>query len=476
MSDLGDAQKRNHTVDLTSGSMFVQIITFVIPVILGHLLQTLYSSVDALVVGNLINKDALAAISVSDPIANMIVGFFTGMSVGATVVVSRQFGKNKQEGLGKIVTAVFTFAVLLGAVLSVVCVIASDWLLLLVSAPAETYREASVYLRIYLAGNMFTVIYNICAGMLRAVGNSRSPFRILLITSTLNIVLDLAFITVLPLGIAGVALATVFSQGISVVLAFMELRKLSNAVGFSPRSMKENRAVIKDVLSIGLPTGIQSSLVSMAKVFLMRYVSDYGAAALAGVGVAHRLDKFVSINCESFGTAVTTFVSQNIGAGNRQRVKKSIQLCLLLSVAVTAAVGVIVYILAPQCVMLFNKEAEVVQVGVAMMRVLIPFYFLIAVRQIQQGVLRSYHKVKVPMVISVIGLLAVRHLYLLIMMNRNPAIEHIFYSYPISWAATVILTYVYIAYLLYRRGKKQNGSEQASNNLSTVSGNQSGNG
>lgn len=426
-------------IDFSTGSIFQKLLLFSIPIILGELLQNLYNSADALIVGNYVGKTALAAVSVCSSPTNLIVGFFNGMSVGASAIVARCFGAGDQAALGRAMRVTFTFSAAAGVLLSLFGIAATPWLLQLTGAEGSLHQEAAAYLRIYLAGIMFTVIYNIGAGILRGIGNSRAPFYILTAACAINIGLDLLFVAALDLGTPGAALATVLSQGISVALVYRRLTLAEPGFHLAFGELRHNRALLLDMLGIGVPTGLQSSLIAISNLFVWRYINRFPAEVAAGIGVAQRLDKFIALPSKAFGATTTTFVAQTVGANDRRRSRDGVSRCMLLSMASVLLLGAVVYAFAGPCVSLFNRDATVVAVGVAMMRTIIPLYFTLAVREILLGALRGYGYTKVPMVLSLIGMIAVRQAYLAAAMALDPRVEHIFYCYPIAWIATLLL-------------------------------------
>lgn len=440
------ANKAN--IDFTRGSIIHSLVLFALPILLGELLQNLYNSVDSMVVGNFVSKNALAAVSVCATLSRLIVGFFTGMSVGGSVVTARAFGSGDKERLSRTIRTILVFSIVLGAVLSVLGVIVAPLLLKLSSVPEDVYPDALTYLRIYLAGALFSVIYNIGAGVLRAVGDTQRPFHILLISCCSNIVLDLLLVVVIPLGVAGVAIATVLAQLISVVLLYRTILRIEPGFHLSLRDLKENRSIILDLTAIGMPAGMQGAVISISNLFVWRYINGFGSTAMAGIGVAQRLDRFVGMPCTAFGHAMTTFVGQNIGAKQYQRAKQGTWKCLLLAVGYIAVMGTIVYNLADYCAVLFNPDPQVVEISVAMMHFIIPYYTFFAVREVYLGVLRGYGIGTVPMVLNIIGMVLVRQIYLAVSMQSGPGIVHIFRCYPIAWGATALLLVGYYFYYL----------------------------
>lgn len=436
-------------VDFTQGPITSQILVFSIPIVLGELFQNLYNSVDSLVVGNFVGSNALAAVSVCDTLSNLLVGFFTGMSVGSSVVVARAFGGGDPEELSDSIRTAFGFSVLLGAALSLLGILLTPVLIDLAVPPPEVRTEAMSYLRIYLAGLMFTVIYNIGAGILRAVGDSRSPFLILLLACIVNIILDLVFVVALSLGVAGVGIATVISQGLSVLLVYRRIAQFDPQFRFAPRQLGAHRTIIADVMGIGMPSGMQSALISFSNLFVWRYVSGFGPEAMAGIGVGQRVDKFVSMPCKAFGTTITTFVGQNTGAGDYARAKRGVRSCLLLSFTVAICLGATVFIFAPSCAALFDPNPAVVEIGVAMMRTMLPFHSFFAMREVYIGLLRGYGNSRMPMLLSLVSMVGLRQLFLSISMRLRPDLINIYLCYPLAWIATALLIWGY--YRMVRR-------------------------
>lgn len=436
-------------VDFTQGSIVRGIVMFSLPIVMGELLQNLYNSVDALVVGNLVSDSALAAVGVCGVISNLLVNFFNGVSVGSSVVVSRAFGKGDTDEVRRSVQAVFTFSALLGVALSVLGILLAPQLLRLTGALPEYYADALVYLRIYLAGLMFTVIYNNAAGILRAVGNSQTPFYLLAVSCVTNIVLDIVLVALFRLGVAGVGAATVFSQLLSAILVYRAVNRSIGVRCLDVWEMRHSARIVVSALSVGMAAGVQSALIAFSNLFVVRYMNLFDTASVAGIGIAQRLDKFIILPAKSFGITMTTYVGQNLGAGHYERVREGVKKCAAVALSVTAALSVLVYALSEQCVRLFNQTPEVVAVGVAMMHVLIPFFWCMALREVLLGVLRGYGRSLVPMMLSLTGMVAIRQLYLAISMRSGQNIRNIYICYPLAWVATLLLLFVY--YLLARK-------------------------
>ena len=431
-------------IDFTQGSLTTQLILFSFPLVMGELLQNLYNSVDAFVVGNFVSDTALGAISVCATLSTLLVGFFNGMSIGAIILISRAYGSRQTELLQRYIRVIFTFSAVLGAALSVAGVLGTEFLVRLSGPPDDVYAEAVTYLRIYLAGLVFTVVYNVSAGVLRAVGDSNAPFWILVFTCCVNAALDLLFVAGFDMGVAGVSFATVFSQFTSVVIVSWRISKQTNTSCFSFREIgSHGKEIILELLRVGMPSGLQNSLVSFSNLFVWRYVNQFGSAATAGVGVAQRLDKFIAMPCKAFGTTLTTCISQNIGAGNYERVHSSIRKCTALSVGVIAILELLALLFAPECVSLFNDTPEVIAIGTAMVRTILPLYIIFALREILYGILRGHGYTYVTTILSLIGMIGIRQLFLAVSMAVHPSITNIYWCYPIAWGSTLLLIYIY---------------------------------
>ncbi|MBU5626493.1 MATE family efflux transporter [Oscillibacter sp. MSJ-2] len=431
--------KPHDSVDFTQGNITPELIWFAIPIMLSELFQNLYNSVDSLVVGNFVGQVAIGAVSVCGTLSYLLIGFFTGVSVGTSVIISRAFGKQDKAGLNECVQVAFSFSVVLGVILSCIGIVFTPALLRLAAVPEEAWSMAAVYLRIYLAGIMFTIIYNVGAGILRAIGDSRSPFYILLIACTLNIGLDLLFTALLMWGVAGVALATVCAQAVSVVLVYRKIGSVSENFSLSFRKLRGAKGIIAEIMGVSFPAGLQNSLISLSNLFVWRYVNKLNTAAMAGVGIAQRLDRFIAIPSRAIALALTTLVSQNDGAAQFERINEGLKKSVALAMSVTLVFGAALYMFSDRIAGWFNSEPGVTAVATAMMRTIIPFYCLMAIREVGLGMMRGYGDTKVPMVLSLIGMVVVRQVYLAISMEIDYNIAHIYYCYPITWGVTVLM-------------------------------------
>ncbi len=440
--------------NLTEGSITKQLILFMLPIFVGQIFQNLYNSVDSIVVGQAVGTTALAAVSASGDISMMLIGFFTGLSTGAGVLFSRFFGAGDREKLHDSIHTAIAFSLLFGVLVAGVGVAFSPLLLKVVDCPPDVYAEALSYLRVYLVGILFTSIYNVGAGVLRAVGDSHTPFIYLVIASCCNIVLDVALVVLLRLGVLGAALATVFSQLLSVLLVFRRMLCTEDVYKLTIRELKMDRALLKEILRLGLPAAVQSSLLGLSNLFIQRYINSFGAAALAGMGAAKRLDRFINMIAQCLGLSVSTFVSQNVGAKRLDRAFRGIRISVLICLAYAVVVGGLVLLFVHPLLGIFSRDEETIRYGANMLYVMVPFYFMMAMNQIYSNAVRGFGKSFVVMVCSVAGMIGCRQLYLIIAMNVHYSIWTLYAAFPVGWffaSASVILYYFLAIRRRYKR-------------------------
>lgn len=436
-------------IDFNTGSIIKQIILFSSPILVGELFQNLYNSVDALIVGNYLGKTALAAITSCEMPSSLLVGFFNGMSVGSSVLVAHFFGCKDHQGIHTAIQTNFNFFALAGLLLSLLSGLLAPVFLRLSGVSGEIYQSALLYLRIYMSGLVFTVTYNTAAGLLRAVGDTRTPFYTIVITCCVNIILDLFFVGVCDLGIRGAAIATVLSQLLSAFILYRKLRKISPSFHLSFKGIYSCRGIIINALRIGIPSGIQSSLVGFSNLFVWRYVNAFSTETIAGFGVAFRIDMFIGLPSKAFSLTATTMVGQTVGAGNYRRGREACVKCFLLSSGIMTFLAAVLYLFSEESVALFTADPAVIVEGVAAMHAIIPLYGSIVVRDMINGVLRGHKKTGVAMILCIVGMIVVRQAYLIITMRINFCIENVYYCLPVAWGSTALLLLAY--YMLKRK-------------------------
>ena len=437
--------------DLTQGSITKQLLLFALPIFAGQIFQNLYNSVDSIIVGQAVGTTALAAVSASSDISMLLVGFFTGLSTGAGVLFSRFFGAKDGQNLHDAIHTAITFSLLFGILIAGAGIFFSPMLLRVVNCPQDVYLEALDYLRIYLIGVLFTAIYNVGAGVLRAVGDSRTPFIYLVISSCCNIALDIILVALLHLGVSGAALATILSQFISVVLVFRRMLLTQDVYKLIPRDLKIHRALLKDILRLGLPAAIQACLIGLSNVFIQSYINSFGSAAMAGMGAGKRIDRFVGMVAQCLGLATATFVGQNAGAERLDRAFRGIRVVLLVCFGYVLVAGCIVYLLAEPLVRIFTNDENAIAFGVSMIHVMMPFYFCQALNQVFANAVRGFGKSFVVMICSISGMIVCRQIFLAIMMSLWHDIRILYFSFPFGWICASGAVMVYYLFAIRRK-------------------------
>ena len=432
--------KKSKTLDMTEGNIAKLLITFAIPLLLGNIFQYLYNTVDSLVVGNFVGKEAQAAVGSTTYIINTLVMFFGGISVGASVIISRYFGAHDDETLHRAIetTMALTF---IGSVLCTAAgIVLSPFLLRLMDTPEDVLPSSSVYLRIYFGGITGLMVYNMGAGILRAVGDTKRPLYFLIFSSIMNIILDLLFVVGFDMGIAGVAYATVIAQLISSVLILYLLTKTNEKYRLIWKDLHVDMDLTKEILSVGLPVGLQQAVTSFSNVYVQSYINSFGSAGMAGWSSFTKIDSFLGLPLQSIAQAVTTFAGQNIGAKNLDRVKAGVKTALKISFPLIFVMACFLYIFAPQLVSLFNRDVEVVYYGTLFMRLCVMVVPVTCLTQIFAGTLRGAGSAKIPMYIMLASYVVFRQIYLFIMSNVMHTPQTIGFGYPAGWILCAILT------------------------------------
>lgn len=448
---------RTSSLDLTQGNIFRMILTFALPIFAGQFLQNLYNSVDSIVVGRFAGTSALAAVSTCIDVSFLLIGFFNGLSTGAGVLFSRYFGARDHKMLHDSIHTAVAFSLLVGLAMAAVGILFAPQLLTLMACPADAFDGALAYLRIYLVGVLFTAIYNTGSGILRAVGDSRHPLYYLLVSCVLNILLDLLLTGWLGLGEVGVGAATVAAQAVSCVLVFRQLMRTDDVYRFCIRDLMLDRAILTDVIDLGIPAAIQGSLTAFSNFFVQRYINTFGTAAIAGVGAAKKVDRFASLTCMSIGFAVTTFVSQNLGARKLKRAFQGIAVCQAVDLTCITCLGIPIYLFAPQLIALFDTNPETIAYGVAMVHTILPLFFAQSVNQVVACATRGFGHSRSVMLLSMTGMIVIRQIFLAAALGRDHNIRYLYLGFPVGWGAAALLVTGYFAVRLlipYLRGAR----------------------
>lgn len=442
---------------MTQGVIWKQLLLFALPLMIGNVFQQLYNTVDSIVVGNFVGKEALAAVGSVGPIINSLIGFFMGLATGAGVVISQAYGAQNDERVSKAVHTTFLMTFGLCVVFTTVGILMTPMMLQLMGTPSDVYREAESYLKIYFAGVAGLMVYNMGSGVLRAVGDSRRPLYFLIFSACVNTVLDIFFVAGLKMGIAGAALATVIAQVLSAVLILVVLSRTQSSCQFRFSKLRLDMPSLKGIVRIGMPAAIQMTITSVSNVFVQAYINAFGSAVMAGWSAYNKIDQFLMLPMQSVALASTTFVGQNYGAGNIPRVKKGTFTAMKLAMAVTLTLMAPVLLLAPWLVGLFSTEAEVVGYGSMLLRMISPFYLVCCVNQICASSLRGLGNSQAPMVIMLTSFVAFRQVYLFIISRTFGTIRAVALGYPAGWVVcSVILLLYYRWYWKHRSAALMN--------------------
>ena len=442
---------KTHARDMTSGPIPVQIIQFAVPLMMGNLFQMLYNTVDMWVVGRYVGKEALAAVGSTAMITNMAVFFFNGFSIGASVLIGHHFGAKNKEMLHETIETTMTTAFILSAFFTLVGVLSVRPMLHLMKTPDDVIDSSVIYLRIYFSGISGLLIYNLGSAILRAVGNTIYPLIFLTITSVLNTFLDLCFVIVLGAGIAGVAYATILSQAISAGLVLMMLTRTKDVYQFVWKDIKIRFDILRNIISIGLPAGIQSIITSLSNIFVQSYINSFGSDCMAGWGCYDKLDHFITLPMQSVSMSTTAFVSQNIGAKQHGRAQSGVKFSIMLSVSITMIIGSILFIFIGSAISFFTKEKAVIEYGSMFFRNNVYFLAANCVNFILASALRGNGDSKGPMVIMITSFVVIRQIYLYVLNNYFVATAALVgFGYPVGWLACLVIE---LTYYFWKRKK-----------------------
>lgn len=429
---------------ITEGVIWKQLLIFFFPIMIGTFFQQIYNTADSIVVGRFVGKEALAAVGGSvNQIVNLVVEVFVGLTSGASVIAAQFYGAKDRKNLNKTLHTSYAFGITIGCIVGVLGFFLTDTVLTLMKTPQELMADSRIYLHIYFCGMVFNIIYNMGASILRAVGDSKRPLYVLMVTCGLNIVLDIILVVVCRLGVMGVALATVSCQGISSALVTVLLMKENPLFQLKLREIRFYGASLKSVLRIGIPAALEATMYTIANLIIQVFVNELGTDTVAAWGTFAKIDAVYWMVVNAFAISITTFVGQNYGAGKVKRMRKSVGICLGMAYAGAFLVSGVLYALAAPLYRLFTTDAKVVQIGVDMMHFLLLSYFLYVAIGILSGALRGAGRVLVPMLLTCGGVCFFRIVWMFGVFPGYPGINTIMLSYPVSWGITAVLFIIY---------------------------------
>ena len=428
---------------LTEGSIWKSMLVFAFPVLLSNLLQLFYDAFDAWTVGYFLGDTALAAVASSSSLIFLLVGFCNGLSLGAGVVIARHFGAKNYDAMNKTIHTAVAFGITAGLALTVLGVGFTPTILKWMDTPADVLPQSVQYFRFYFCGAIFVVMYNMCVGILHAVGDSRHPLYFLMFSTLVNVVLDLTFVGVLRLGVGAAAVATTVSQGISAMLCCVHLLRSKDVYRLIPRQIRFDPESLREIVRVGLPSGVQNSMISVANVFVQSSINSFGSAAMAGCGAHTKLEGFAFLPVVCFSQALSTFVSQNLGAKQYNRVRKGILFGVICGSSMAELYGIIAYFFAPQLISVFNDAPAVLEFGSMHMRTICLFYFLMAFSHCMAAVFRGAGKASVPMYTMLLFWCFVRIAYIRLALPHYPQLTTVSWAYPITWTCSCIVFIIY---------------------------------
>lgn len=443
----------NNVNQITEGVIWRQLLLFFFPIVFGTFFQQLYNTIDTVIVGHFVGKEALASVGGSSTqIINLIVGFFTGLSSGASVVIAQFFGAQDERTVRQSLHTAYAFSILGSIVISVLGIILAPAMLSWMHTPEEIMTDSTMYLRIYFAGILFVFIYNMGSSVLRAIGDSKHPLYYLIFCCFMNIVLDIIFVVVFHMGVLGVALATFLSQAFSAILVTHKLMKSDGILKLFIKQIRLHKSVLKSQLRIGLPAGFQSVMYSITNVIIQAALNGFGTDTAAAWSVYGKLDAVFWMVSSAFGISITTFVGQNYGARKHDRIRKSTRVCLGIDFLVSAVLVIFLIVARIPLFRLFTNDAEVIRIGAEMLLQITPWYIVFVFIEVLSGSLRGIGDVVIPMIITMCGVCLLRVIWIIGAMKISPTIPVIIFSYPITWILTAIL---FIIYYFYRMKKNK---------------------
>lgn len=435
---------------MITGVIWKQILFFFFPIMLGSLFQQLYNTVDAIVVGQYVGKNALAAVGGSaSNILNLLIGFFTGLSSGATVIISQYYGANDRDGVTRALHTAILFSIVGGGALTVLGLLGTDTMLRLMDTPADTMEESALYLRIMFLGMIPNMVYNVGSAILRAMGDSKRPLYFLVVACLSNVLLDIVSVLLFKMGVDGVALASILAQTISAVMVMLSLALPGRACRFVFNKMRFEGDILARTIKIGLPAGVQSIMYSLSNTLLTATINSFGTDTVAAWVVLGKVDGITWMMLGALGIASMTFVGQNFGASRLDRVQKSLKICLGMGALITIGFGAGLLLFGAPLFSLFSKDAPVIELSMRLLWYFAPFYWLFVPIEIISGTLRGLGDTLIPTVITAVGICVFRVIWVLAAVPAYNSVFTVSISYPVSWLVTSIAFAIY--YLIVRR-------------------------
>lgn len=439
---------QNNTSLMTEGPIWRHIFIFSVPLIIGNLFQQMYNTVDTLVIGNFLGQSALAAVGAGSVVINLMISLFAGLATGAGVVIAQFFGARDYGGVRTAVTTSASFTLVAGGVLTVVCVGLSGPILRLIGTPDEVFHDGALYLRIFFAGMLPLLIYNMGAAVLRAVGDSRTPIYFLAAAMVTNAVLDVIFVAVFGWGVEGVAAATLIAEALAAGLVVRKLVRADAPYKLDIGRMKIDRAILLRIMRVGIPAGMQQTLMGISNLVIQSFINSFGMTVMAAWNIFNKMDGIIILPCLSFGLALTTFTGQNFGAGLHERMFEGMRTGFKMSVGFSAFVSTCFYIFAGRLLVIFTTDPEVIAYGIRILHGMTPFYFIVAIMYVFSGVINGAGYSLATMTIMLFNLCIVRIVFIYVVSRFIPGIDVVFLAYIVSWSLCSMGLFAY-----YKKGR-----------------------
>lgn len=434
-----EAKKNKYEIDMCNGSIMDKLISFSLPLMLSGILQLMFNAVDIIVVGKFSGSQALAAVGSTTALINVFVNLFIGISLGANVLAARFYAAKKAKEMSETVHTAITLALVSGIIMAFVGVIFSKWALELMGTPDDVIRLSTLYMRIYFLGMPFFMLYNYGAAVLRAVGDTKRPLLFLMVAGIVNAGLNLLLVIVFDLSVAGVAIATVISQMISCVLVLMCLWKSEGIYQLRFSRLTIKKEYLKQIFQVGIPAGIQSTVINFSNVLLQSSVNSFGSTAMAGYTAANNIFGFLYVTVNSVTQACMSFTSQNFGVGKRKRMDRVLIDCMILSVVVTLVLGSGVYFFGDTLLHIYTSDLQVIKCGMEILLYTTVTYFLCGLMDLFPGAMRGMGYSMVPMILSIIGTVGMRIVWIFWIFPYHRSLDILFISYPASWLFTIVM-------------------------------------
>lgn len=446
-------KNQEHSNRITEGVIWQQLLIFFFPMLFGTFFQQLYNTADAVVVGRFVSKEALSAVGgTTGTLINLFVGFFVGISTGATIIISQYYGGNDKKEVSKAVHTAIALAITGGAVIMVVGIVGAPIALHWMGTPDNILPHSLTYIRIYFGGMIANLLYNMGSGILRAIGDSKRPLYFLIVSCFVNIILDVVFVVAFHWGVMGVAVATVISQICSAILVCITLIKTNDIYKLSIKNIRFHGDMLKRIIRVGLPAGLQSLMYSSSNVIIQSNMNQFGTDTIAAWTAYGKIDGIFWMTMNSFGISVTTFSGQNYGAGKYDRVKKGMRQCLLIAMVVAICLSSVLYFGGAYVYRLFTDEVEVIEIGLVILRFLAPTFITYVSIEILSGTLRGMGSTFIPMIITCLGICLLRMIWVFIAVPVWPDMKAVIFSYPLTWVTTSILFILYYRHYVKRHG------------------------